>query len=50
MPSNALFVNPCSLKCVFPSGYKVCIRNFVKEVKSLVEDKKSLSILNKVLK
>ena len=40
MPPNGLYANPCSLKCVFPPGHKVCIRNFVKEVKSLVESKK----------
>ena len=40
MPSNPLFTNPCSLKYVFPPDHKVRIRNFVKEVKSLVEIKK----------
>ena len=44
MPPNSLYANPCSGKCVLPPGHKVCIRNFVKEVRG------SLRTLNEILK
>lgn len=39
-PGNSLYCNPHSTTCKFPPGHRIRIRQFVTEVKSLVENRK----------